>query len=78
LSDRQTLISEADLARARQDAKFRHRLLTETLDLLLGELTKLRRAAHSEAQADQVREGVELAIKLTDILRRIPGASQAA
>ena len=72
------LVTEADLARARQDVKFRQRLLTESLDLLLGELGKLRRRAPSEARADQVREGVELAVKLADILRRLPGTPRAA
>jgi hypothetical protein len=72
------LITDADLERARTDTNFRQRLLTESLDLLLGELSKLRRSANNEARADQVREGVELAVKLADILRRMPGASQAA
>jgi hypothetical protein len=75
------LITDADLERARQDAKFRQRLLTDSLELLLAELSKLQRVtstANSEARAGQVREGVELAVKLADILRRIPGASQAA
>jgi hypothetical protein len=74
------LITDADLERARSDTKFRQRLLTESLDLLLGELSKLRRSANAnnEARSDQVREGVELAVKLADILRRMPGASQAA
>ena len=46
------MITDADLARARQDAKFRQRLLTDSLELLLAELSKLQRAtntANSEA-----------------------------
>jgi N-glycosylase/DNA lyase len=74
-----SLITDFDLARARQDADFRQRLLTESLERLLGELGKLQRATNNAARADQVREGVELAVKLADLLRRIvPGAPRAA
>jgi len=73
------LISDSDLERARQDAHFRRQLLTESLELLLAELGKLQRAAHNTARADQVREGVELAVKLSNLLRQIaPGAPHAA
>jgi hypothetical protein len=73
------LITDSDLARARRDADFRQRLLTESLGRLLGELSKLQRAANTSARADQVREGVELAVKLADLLRRtVPGAPRAA
>ena len=72
------LISEAALARARHDTEFRQQLLTKALELLLGELTKLRRSPPTEARADQVREGVELAVKLADILRRMSAAPRAA
>jgi hypothetical protein len=73
------LISDSDLERARQDTHFRRQLLTESLELLLGELGKLQRAAHNSARADQVREGVELAVRLSNLLRRIaPGAPHVA
>jgi hypothetical protein len=73
------LISDSDLARAREDPDFRQQLVTESLELLLGELGRLQRTAHGLAQADQVREGVELAVKLADLLRRIaPSAPRAA
>jgi hypothetical protein len=65
------LITDSDLARARQDKAFRQQLLTESLELLLGELSKLQRAAKNAARPDQVREGVELAVKLADLLRRV-------
>jgi hypothetical protein len=64
------LVTDSDLARARQDTHFRRQLLTESLELLLAELGKLQRAANN-ARGDQVREGVELAVKLADLLRRI-------
>jgi hypothetical protein len=69
------LITDSDLARAREDAEFRQRLLTESLERLLKKLSKLQRDAKNAKRADQVREGVELAVKLADLLRRI--ASQA-
>jgi hypothetical protein len=73
------LISDSDLERARQDTNFRRQLLTESLELLLAELGKLQRAAQNTTRADQVREGVELAVKLADLLRRIaPGAARVA
>ncbi|HWF97043.1 MAG TPA: hypothetical protein VG291_18995 [Xanthobacteraceae bacterium] len=73
------LVSESDLARARHDTGFRQRLLTESLELLLAELGKLQRAAQNAGSADQIREGVALALKLADLLRRMaPGASRAA
>jgi hypothetical protein len=73
------LITDFDLARARQDTAFRQQLLTERLELLLSELSKLQRDPHDAARADQVREGVELALKLADRLRRIaPDAPHAA
>ena len=65
------LITDADLARAREDADFRQRLLTDSLERLLAELNKLQRAANSSAQSAQMREGAELAVKLADLLRRI-------
>ena len=73
------LVTDSDLARARHDTGFRQRLLTESLELLLGELSKLQRTAQNAAHAEQIREGVALALKLTDLLRRMaPGASRAA
>jgi hypothetical protein len=71
------LVTDSDLARARHDAGFRQRLLTESLERLLTELGKLQRAAQNAETADQIREGVALAVKLTDLLRRMaPGASR--
>jgi hypothetical protein len=73
------LITDSDLARARADIDFRQRLLTESLERLLGELGRLQRTTQDATRAGQVREGVELAVKLSDLLRRIkPGAPRAA
>jgi hypothetical protein len=70
-----SLVTDSDLARAREDTDFRQRLLTESLERLLKKLSKLQRDANNTNRTDQVREGVELAVKLADLLRRI--AAQA-
>ena len=73
------LITDTELARAREDPAFRQQLLTESLERLLAELNKLRRAKPNARHAGQIREGVELAVKLAELLRRIvPGAPRAA
>jgi hypothetical protein len=66
-------VTEADLARARQDAGFRQKLLVENLDLLLAELGRLRTdpAAIDKARALQMREGAQLAVRLADLLHAL-------
>jgi hypothetical protein len=74
-------VTDEDLARARQDPVFRHKLLADNLDMLLTKLNGLRRsAAANSAQAGQIRDGVQLAVKLADLLQVKPenGPSQAA
>jgi hypothetical protein len=63
-------VTDADLARARIDAAFRQKLLTESLDRLLVELSRLRNdpATIDKARALQMREGAQLAVKLADLL----------
>ncbi len=70
------LVTDADLARARQDPAFRHQLVADSLELLLRELSKLRSSAGDATRARQIREGVDLAVRLADLLQRI-GAAQA-
>jgi hypothetical protein len=64
------IVTEADLARARQDYEFRRQLVADNLERLLAGLNKLRRS--SELSADererQLCEGVALAVKLSDLL----------
>lgn len=66
-------VTEADLARARQDAGFRQKLLVENLDLLLVELGRLRTdpATIDKARALQMREGAQLAVRLADLLHAL-------
>jgi len=65
------LVTDADLARARHDPVLRHRLLAENLELLLRELNKLRSLGSNATRARQIREGVDLAVRLADLLQRI-------
>jgi hypothetical protein len=65
------LISDDDLARARSDPAFRQQLLAENLERLLEALNKMRRAGSESPQAArQMREGVDLAVKLADRLQQ--------
>ena len=65
------LISDDDLARARSDPNFRQQLLAENLERLLEALNKMRRAhCESPEAARQMREGVDLAVKLADRLQQ--------
>ncbi len=81
------ILSDAELDRARQDPTCRQRLMGQYLELLLGELKRLRASAMSddEACARQIREGLELAGRLTDLLAilsqerlRVPAAAPQA
>ena len=75
-------ITDADLARARQDPAFRHQLVADHLDLLLHELNKLRNSTADAKRARQIREGVDLAVRLANLLQKIavesPGAQRVA
>ena len=75
-------VTDADLVRARQDPAFRHQLVADHLDLLLHELNKLRNSAADATHARQIREGVDLAVRLANLLQKIavesPGAQRVA
>ena len=64
-------VTEADLAHARQDPVFRKKLITDNLDRLLVELNRMRKTqpAPNLQQARQIREGVDLAVKLAGRLQ---------
>jgi hypothetical protein len=75
------LVSKDDLARARVDPEFRQQLMADNLDRLLEALNKIRRIADVKPEAArQIREGVDLAVKLADLLQQNAQAmgSQAA
>jgi hypothetical protein len=76
------LVTDADLARARTDPTFRHQLVAENLERLLGELNRLRSGGVDAKRAQQIREGVDLAVRLAEMLQRIarshPGLARSA
>ena len=67
----QDLVTEDDILRARSDPEFRQQMMAENLDRLLEALNKMRRAGDAKPEAArQIREGVDLAVKLADILQQ--------
>jgi hypothetical protein len=69
------LVSEDDLARARSDPAFRQQMMAEHLERLLEALNKMRRDDSDAPEvAAQMREGVDLAVKLADRLQRYGGS----
>ena len=72
-----SLVSEDDLQRARSDAQFRHQLLAHNLEQLLEALNDMRKspAGKSPEAARQIREGVDLAVKLADRLQQNRGTA---
>jgi hypothetical protein len=65
------LVTDDDLTRSRADPEFRHRLLADNLELLLDELKRLRRGKPDQQSVKHIREGVDLAVQLAEILQRI-------
>lgn len=65
------LVTDDDLARARRDPAFRQKLMADNLDRLLDALERMRKSnPNPNAQgARQIREGVDLAVKLADRLQ---------
>ena len=66
-----TVVSEDDLAPARIDPAFRQQLLAVNLDRLLTALNTMRQGKIASPEtARQIREGVDLAVKLADRLQQ--------
>jgi hypothetical protein len=68
-----TAVSDEDLQRARQDSAFRRKLLSDNLEILLATLNKMRSSSRvmDKASARQIRDGVDLAVKLADLLQAV-------
>ena len=68
-------VTDIDLTRARCDPAFRQKLLTQSLEALLDGMKRLRRSAPSPAGggAKQLREGVELAVRLAELIQHTGG-----
>jgi hypothetical protein len=67
------LLTDEDLARARRDPVFRQQLMVENLDRLLEALKYMRQRDPTPQSARQIREGVDLAVKLADRLQQNAG-----
>lgn len=70
-------VTDTDLARARNDPAFRQKLLEQSLETLLTSLQRLRQtaAAKDGVAAAQMREAVELAVRLAELIQ---GPTQGA
>lgn len=65
------LVTDEDIRRARTDPTFRQQMLAENLARLLEALKRTRRQGNEDPKiADQLREGVDLAVKLADRLQQ--------
>jgi hypothetical protein len=62
-------VTDAALARARNDPTFREKLLQQSLEMLLTGLQKVRSTASTDSDTKQVREGVELAVRLAEMIQ---------
>jgi hypothetical protein len=63
-------VSEDELARARTDPAFRHKLLSQNMEALLSGLKQARKSPKSDgAGAEQIREGVQLAVRLAELIQ---------
>ena len=72
------LVTADDIIRARSDPEFRQQLMAQNLERLLAALNDMRRSTNLRPEAArQIREGVDLAVKLADRLQR-PAGHQSA
>jgi hypothetical protein len=63
-------VTDTELARARRDPAFRQELLSQNLEVLLAGLKKLRKVPPAAASGtEQIREGVELAVRLAELIQ---------
>lgn len=66
-----TLVTDDDLARSRKDPAFRHQLVAHNLDMLLGQLKRMRGSSAEAQDNGQIREGVDLAVRMAELLQRL-------
>jgi len=67
-------VTDADLDRARSDPAFRQKLLSQSLEDLLAALQRLRSPTRSTpASPTLIREGVQLAVRLAEIIQNVDG-----
>lgn len=73
------LISDTDLSRARRDPTFRQEMLAGQLHALIRVMASLQAApkALEPELARSLREGADLAVKLSDLLKELAARAQA-
>ncbi|MCW5693375.1 MAG: hypothetical protein KIT48_13535 [Pseudolabrys sp.] len=71
------LVTEDDIERARKDPAFRQELLARNLEQLLAALNLMRKnnGDRDPDGARQIREGVDLAVKLAGRLQKGPNVA---
>jgi hypothetical protein len=70
-------VTDAELTRARHDPAFRQKLLTQSLEALLTGMKRLRGTATSPGSgARHLREGVELAVRLAEMIQNAGGKAR--
>jgi hypothetical protein len=70
------LASEDDIARAQRDPAFRQQLLALSLEKLLAALNTMHKTNDKDpVRVRQIKEGVDLAVKLADRLHENDGTS---
>jgi hypothetical protein len=63
-------VTDDELARARNDPAFRQQLLNRNMEALLAGLKRLRKAPTPNGRgAQQIRESVELAVRLAELIQ---------
>jgi hypothetical protein len=63
-------VSEDELVRARTDPRFRQRLLSQNMEILLEGLKRARKSPDAIGSgADLIREGAQLAVRLAEIIQ---------
>ncbi|HXQ84187.1 MAG TPA: hypothetical protein VN769_08985 [Xanthobacteraceae bacterium] len=71
-------VTDNDLVRARADRAFRQKLLEQSLEALLAAMKQLRKANPAAgANARQLREGVEMAVRLAEIIQNAGGRARS-
>jgi hypothetical protein len=61
-------VSDDELVRARIDPAFRQRLLSENMEVLLAGLKEAHKSPDG-AGAEEIREGVQLAVRLAELIQ---------
>ena len=72
-------VTDADLARARSDRAFRQKLLEQSLEALLSRMTRIHGGKPSAGgNARQLREGVEAALRLAELIQNVSRRGRAS